>query len=492
MKKYYLSFLFVAFIFSSESKAQELDESQIKSLVKGFKTDVRGPYKDIRWFCTDGSLRQPKDPCPENIGPGVQHARYKDAVVQLGKTNHLYFGQILTATDYSEFWDADQNHSRLKQYQIDKYLRTVDNGWINQKGQFYRGAIQAEDEEAWGIEFYKWLLDKDANVTQNFFLIRQSLKDIPHSGDDNVAQLMRSQSKVISDEFTEFMDLRVKIHSLPEANDIEKVNAFKQKYAARLSQSQNKKLDELVVTMRRFFMPVDISALKKYNTLTKDSQIGTSISAYITSNSETPNPNQLITETAQLLLDLRTAILEEKNPKARLQLLDLSLKLEDIIYKNAQKWESKTVEELLNKICYLGMAATGAGYVELAEWEQLDLSLKPTEANSMTLGELTAVLESARRQVEWSSSMVKANYQHIVDEYATFEPLAYGFIDDKIRGSIALHLGKSVSDLGDFIAEASSLTNKVLDIPNQSGFRGSESWLCFWRIGRGFRKSRCD
>ena len=50
--------------------------------------------------------------------------------------------------------------------------------------------------------------------------------------------------------------------------------------------------------------------------------------------------------------------------------------------------------------------------------------------------------------------------------------MAYGFIDDKIRGSVALHLGKAVSDLGDFIAKESSLTNKVLDVPNQSGFRG--------------------
>ena len=62
----------------------------IKALIEKYKNDIRGPYKDIRWFCTDGSVRQPKDPCPDNIGPGVQHARYKDEVVTLGKSNHIF------------------------------------------------------------------------------------------------------------------------------------------------------------------------------------------------------------------------------------------------------------------------------------------------------------------------------------------------------------------------------------------------------------------
>ena len=122
---------------------QKLDNQEIKALIDTYKKDIRGPYKEIRWFCTDGSIRQPKDPCPDNIGPGVQHATYKSSITDLGNNNHLYLGQILAYTSKEEFWDPKNNQSRLKQYQLDKYLRTVDNGWVLQKGQFYRGAIQA-------------------------------------------------------------------------------------------------------------------------------------------------------------------------------------------------------------------------------------------------------------------------------------------------------------------------------------------------------------
>jgi hypothetical protein len=417
-------------------------------------------------------VREPKDPCPEKIGPGWQHARYKQTVEDMGKKNHLYLGQILAYTKSEELWDSGEQNSRLKQYQLGKYLFGVDNGWILEKAQFYRGAIQSEDEEAAGIDFYKWLLAKDDALEKNYFLIRQSLKDIPHSGDDNLAQLMRSQSKVISDTYSPFMDLRIKIHGQPESGDIEKVKAFKEKQGTKLSAKTIAQLDELIGTMTQFYTPVDINALLQNKKTAKNTALGSKIEAYISKNNTEINPANLVRETCQLLLTLRKQLRKEKGALARLQLLDVSLKLEEIIFKQAPQWEPANIGEMLDKIYHLGMGTAGAGYVELWEWNELEKSLQPAAAPSATLGNLTAILETARRQVEWSASMVKANYQEIVDQYTAFEPKAYGFIDDRIRGSIALHLGKSVGELGDFIAEESSLTNKVLTIPNQSTIRG--------------------
>lgn len=472
----------MVFLLTTIAVSQNLNNQYIKEQIALYKNDVRGPYKDIRWFCTDGSVRAARDPCPDNIGPGVQHARYKDVVESIGKKNHIFLGQILAYTDKNEFWDASNNHSRLKQYQLDKYLRTVDDGWILQKGQYYRGAIQIEDEEAWGVDFYKWLLANDQNTASNYFLIRQSLKDIPHKGDNNLAQLVRSQSKVISDLFPSFMDLRVKIHSQPEVNDIEKVQAFKLKNSAKLTPSLNTKIDELVVTMTDFYKPFDIGSLQKKTTSLKNTSIGTAISNYVLKNTNETKPSVLVAETAQLLVDIRKAILFEKRQVARLQLLDTSLKLEELIFKNAPQWQAKDLNELITKIYYLGMATTGAGYIELWEWGEVEETLKPKNRNAMSLTNLTTVLEKARSIVEWSASMVKANYGDVVTIYTAFEPKAYGFIDDKIRGSVALHLGESVGKLGDIIAKESFLTNKVIDIPNQSSVRGLNPGYAFGEL----------
>ncbi len=475
-------FVFVVGTMNSVLSQKEIPVNTIIENVARYKNDLRGPYKDIRWFCTDGSIRAPKDPCPDNIGPGVQHARYKDEVVALGKEHHIYLGQILAFTDVEALWDADFNHSRLIQYQLEKYLKSVDNGWILQKGQYYRGSVQVEDEEAWGINFYKWLLAKDEFLKGNYFLIRQSLKDIPHTGDDDVAQKMRSQSKVISDEFLPFMDLRVKIHGQPEFSDIVKVKNFRQKHAAELSSDLNKKIDGLIATMTVFFKPVDVTKLLQKAPLLKGTTLGNSIERFIGDFGSESRPSILISEASQLLLGIREGILNEKRPLARLQLLDVSLKLEEIIFKNAQQWQPQSVKDQLEKICYLGSASTGAGFLELWEWSQIENTLSQSENESMTLAELTTFMEKARGAVEWSAAMVKTNYQEVTNIYGQFEPLAYGFIDDRIRGSIALHLGKSVGELGDFIARESALTNMVLDIPNQSTLRGLNPGYAFGEL----------
>ena len=474
--------ILIFILFSKGVIAQQIDNTHMAQKIRAFKDDIRGPYKDLRWFCTDGSTRAPRDPCPENIGPGIQHARYKDEVVTLAKDLHIYLGQILAYTGKSDFWDADNEQSRLKQYQLDKYLRSVDNGWIHQKAQFYRGSIQVEDEEAWGIAFYKWLLAKDEVLDQHYFLVRQSLKDIPHSGDDNTAQLMRSQSKVISDEFTPFMDLRTKIHSLPEMGDIKNVKDFQQKNAAKLTASLNKKLDGLIATMNEFFKPIEPKKLAQNAKLLKNTPLGEVLENYATARTVNVLPEQTIAETAELLLTIRKDILAEKRPMARLQLLDVSLKLEEMLFKTAEQWQPRTVKEQLEKICSLATASVGAGYLEFWEWNQILGILSRSESESMTLPELTEVLETARGAVEWSAAMVKANYQDVVNTYNGFEPLSYGFIDDRIRGSIALHLGKSVGELGDFIAKESSLTNKVMDISNQSTVRGLNPGYAFGEL----------
>ena len=94
-----------------------IGNTHIAEQINVYKNDVRGPYKNIRWFCDDGTIQQPKEPCPDEIG-GIQHATYKNDVVALGKSNHVFLGQILAYTKKEDLWDKKKNHSRLKQYQL--------------------------------------------------------------------------------------------------------------------------------------------------------------------------------------------------------------------------------------------------------------------------------------------------------------------------------------------------------------------------------------
>ncbi|QBA63649.1 PEP/pyruvate-binding domain-containing protein [Muriicola soli] len=461
-----LLILNVSILFSQEYKAPELQK-----LVQEFKKDIRGPYKDIRWFCTDGSIRQPKDPCPDNIGPGNQHARYKDVVNEIARKNGIYFGQILTNTQPSDIWNPGNNFSRLKQYQLDRYLRSIDNGWINTKGQYYRGAIQAEDETEWGISFFTGLLAVDENVEKHFFILRNAMRDIPYKEDENLGRIMRSESKVISDQYPSFMDLRVKIHSRPQLSDIVDVERFLDRNRGQLTPGLQNQFKSLIKTMQEFFAPTDLKVLLKDMPVLRHQDLNTAL-LELGSEDFSNRQAELIRESSEAMWLIRQGIIMEKDNQLRLRLMDLSLQLEEIIFKAEADWNPENVKEQLQKICSLTLASAAAGYMEIWEWEQLAPALTNIEGKSLPLEQLTNTLGRARSAVEWSTSMFKAHFDEVASLYNAFEPMANGFIDDKIRASLVLHLGKAVSDLGSFVSKESDLTNKVMDLGNLSSIRG--------------------
>jgi hypothetical protein len=474
MKKI-LSILFLlVFLTNTHVFPQKKDNAAIAAMIQKFKTDQRGPYKDIRWFCPDGTYAVPRsETLCANMKGAVQRARYKDEVLALSKSNHVFLGQILSTTPNEEFWDDTNYHSRLKQYQLEKYLRSIDDGWVLRKGQFYRGAYQIEDEEAWGIDFFHWLLADDERIARHFFLIRQAAKDIPHQGEDSRTQRVRAISKTISDKYTPFTDLRVKIHGQPEAGDIAKVKTFRQQHQAKLDSTMNKLFDDLIADMEAIYKPVDIGSLSRFmKNIPKDAPIGQSLSAYVSTFSQPQPQSTRLMATAEKLMEIRQGIPGIKGKKARLDLIDLSNALEEIFFKDITAWEAKTAEELMNKICYTGLAAAGAGFVETWEWETLSADLQTPNQKEITLAELNTFLVRSRSLVEWGTGMVRGVYRDVVNLYSSFEPLAYGFFDDRIRGSVMLNLGKSVGQLGDFIAKEANLSNQMMHIANQSHARG--------------------
>ena len=125
MIRYLSAFILILFFTPYINGQNEYTPSEIVKLINQLRKDPRGPYKDIKWFCEDGSMREARDPCPDDM-EGVQHARYKDIIIDLGNRNHLYFGQILTGTEPDNFWDKDQRNARFKQFIIEQFLINVD------------------------------------------------------------------------------------------------------------------------------------------------------------------------------------------------------------------------------------------------------------------------------------------------------------------------------------------------------------------------------
>lgn len=453
------------------SAAQVKNPDAIRDMISRHKKDLRGPYKDIRWFCPDGTTRTAKDPCPDK--PGNQHARYKDEVVNLAKKEHIFLGQILTNTRHVDFWDLDKAHSRLKQYQLEQYLRRTDNHWIHRKAQYYRGAVQAEDENAWGTGFYQWLLSDTTNVHTLFFLIRQSTLDIPHATDNKNAQLMRALSKEIADTMPSFQNVRIKIHGLPEVSDIQRVRDFQARYKSKIPAFLKPKFEQLLHEMAVVYRPFEVTDFASYRKrLSKDSVSLQIIDHFLAVYPLAQTPAARCTTLSQTAMALRTALSGNLKGDARLAIMDVSVRLETMLNQEANQWHPESLRMLLNQIYCLAEASAAFGFLERWEWQELQPHLLPPQGDSINLALWGAYSEYAQHAVEWGTSMVRSHYMPVIDLYSSFEPLAFGFFDDRIRSSVLLPLGSAVSRLGDAYATAAGYSNAVMGIEGQSGLRG--------------------
>lgn len=466
MKNFLLLLLLCSGI-ASPAISQEISEQRIADLISEYRTLDRGPYRDIRWFCKDGTTNDPKEPCEE---PGNQRARYRDEVIDLAARNHIFLGQILATTQEADFWDEDRDHSRTKQYLIEQYLKGVDNGWINERAQFYRGATQIEDEREWGKEFLENRLSYNSNIEKKYFLLRQTAQFLPHSEEGDLSFNIRAVSKNLADDFPRFQDLRIKIHGQPGKEDIQAVEKFQETYSSKLNKDQKAMLGVLLMDMKIYYRPANLNELTPLiKKISSKANIREELETYVADYaSRSGDPNRMVA-TANILWNIRLAI-SDVGKRYRLPLLDISNTLEDIYFREVAEWEPKTTHDLKTQICYTAKVAAAAGFLEKWEWEHAEAQMSGYTGSHITIQEV--YLQTARRLLEWGTGMVNGVFGDVLHEWAKFEPKTHDFVDDRIRASILLRLGQQVGRYGTIFAERAGYANKMFNFNNQESSRG--------------------
>ncbi len=463
---------------STPVKAQP--EQPLGTFIEALKKDTRGPYQAIKWFCPDGGILGAQERCASP--GGIQHGLLKEAVKRLEKEKNIYLDLVLAGSVHDRIWDAPAQHSRIKQYAMIQYLFQADDGWIYRNARYYRGALQAEDESAWGAGFLKWLLtDHDAPV-KTFFMVREACRVIPHPGlNKNRLQTIRTTSKTLSDLIPGFLPLRIKLHGQPDAGDVVKVKAFVEKNSPMLDDNQRTLFTSLIDNLGAVYgvsglerlekqMSGRLSQLPELSELIKSlgrsmDDIRHSDQAFSPSH---PNPHAVI---ADLLLKIRTLI-PVVDPGIRLPLMDFSLELEKVLFSSIARWQPRTLASLMEKCAVLARAAAGCGYMEMWEWSlAASQALGPSE-ESMPFKTFQLKVEQIRRMVDWGALMIRSTYGPELTRYAQFEPLAPGFVDDRIRSSVLLALGEAVGDLTKFAQTAAGVSHQLSTGIKPQGIRG--------------------
>jgi hypothetical protein len=438
-------------------------------MVDAYKKDPLGPYQTLRWFCPDGSILLPQQRCP--TPGGIQHAVPKDAVLALALRQHVFLGQILAGTANDEFLDEANRFSRPMQYQLERYLRTVDDGWIMRRAYAFRGAVQAEDEQAWSRKFLVWLVARDDLLASRFFFVRELARDLPRTDSVARASLVRGLAAAIADEVPAFMPLRLKIHGQPEPSDLDAVRAFRRHRADRLSPELLQKLDQLEKEMATAYAAASLESFARYaDRYRPDRPVGQAIRTVLADR----DPAKAGAALCALLGTIRVEVTSGRHsPDTRVALLNLSNDAEAVLLSLVEAWATPTLRGALQKGEALARAATGTGALEAWEWDAAapHLGARPTEA-TLTVGELRRRSQRTLGVVQWGTGMVRATYEKAAARFATFEAKASGFVDDRIRSSVLLPLGDTAARLSEASAILSGVANQIPVARSPGAFRG--------------------
>jgi hypothetical protein len=445
------------------------DQSDVQAMVEAYKKDPLGPYQTLRWFCADGSILLPQERC---AGPGgIQHAVPKDAVRTLASRRHIFLGQILAGTPNAEFLDEANGFSRAKQYELERYLRAVDDGWIMRRGYTFRGAVQAEDEEAWSRQFLEWLVARDDLLASRFFFVRQLARDLPRSDSSERASLIRGLAAAIAEEVPAFMPLRLKIHGQPEPSDLEAVRAFRKARKDGLRPEVAQKLEQLENEMATAYAAASLERFVRYaGRYRPDRPVGQGLRAVLSDR----EPAKAAAALCDLLWTIRQEVASGRHPPAtRVSLLHLSNEAEAVLLTLIGRWATPTLRAGLVKADALARAAAGSGALEVWEWQATApcLGARPAES-TLTVGELGRRSQRVLSVVQWGTGMVHANYGDVADLFARFEPKARGFDDDRIRSGILLPLGEVAARLRQASGAMSGVANRVVGSTSPGAFRG--------------------
>jgi len=303
---------------SGSSTGSAKNNPEYRQWIEEMKIRERGPFKQLRWFCNDGTIFPPKAYACAKHGGGHQHGDWSDKTRKLRGEGYLIANFLAgydtdVAINEPEFIDA------YNQLLIEKFLVRVDNGWILRRALFYRGAIQEEGERDGGRALLLTLAADPNWIGFRYPALRIGTALLPHGEDTASVQKVRQVSASLSEEDKGFKDIRGKIHGTPEASDATLVRD----YASKVSDPALKeKYEALAVDIDLVYQAVPLPAQLRETAevFTAGPWLQKILRSAAQQLEQDPSAEHQYTVTAKLLAELRDTLPRINTASARLRI----------------------------------------------------------------------------------------------------------------------------------------------------------------------------
>ncbi len=434
--------------------------TEARQIVKEMRENPRGPYSRIRWFCNDGSVQAPVAYACAEHGGGRQHGEYSPARQRLQDLGWSV-GTVYASLDYAEMFDGSRRQQRLRQIPLEAYLVDIDDGWVLRRAKQYRGRVQLEDEQAAGQRLLSELLTDGDWVEDNFLLVRETSRAIPHGEDDDLARDVRRKAILLAEMYPAAEHWRAEIHTTPSAAT-----------AGQLRQWARQKL------------PVEVAALAIELADGLDSLYGPAgrksrIQAALQGLGKRANSNafrqtvntalkkpllQRIPALCETMARARSRDLPDLPVASRLALLDTLRELESEVQlayvelKQAESLSRADILELSNALLACGYAS---GFLSATELAAASIDYDFSAADPISIDAYRAAVTRFKRVPGSAIGTVRYTFAEALNRYTALDARAARFSDDLLRGSPLWILGDTLKLLS---RDIDGLSGSVVEI----------------------------
>lgn len=443
--------LFAQRISAAETTSGRTDSEilkQYRQWIEQMKTAPRGPFKNVRWFCKDGTILPPKAYACKEHGGGYQHGNYSDKTRTL-RQHGYYIANFLAGVNAESMIKKNGFMDEYNQILLEKFLIRIDNGWIWRKAQFYRGAVQEEDERE-GARVLLTRLSGEKEWTGHRYLgLRTGVQLLPQGKDTASAQEVRQLAAALAETDRAFIPLRVKIHGTPEASDAQRVRDYIKEHNIKDAEKYHILADEIDQLYKA--APLADSLRKHAGIFSAAPWLQTLLNnaADELDNSQQPLPKFRVS--AKLLADLRQQLHKVRSSSARLKVLDLSMEIEAVNYKSGtelrNQLEKMTRKERVELLGIIAQAAYGTGVINYRSYQQIKKSVQTINKPEVDLGSYIRELNYLGRVPGWGTQGMRFQFYESMLKLGEIEPLTVHFIQDQLRGSPLLLFSQVLNDL---------------------------------------------
>ncbi len=444
--------------------------AKARALVSVMQENPRGPYLHLRWHCNDGTDFPPRQYACRDHGGGHQYAVYskeRQALADLGWS----VGTIYTALSFDEFWDEENRHQRMRELALEQFMIDIDDGWILRKARDYRGRVQIEDEERFGRELLLKLLDKPAWIDQNYLLVQELFRVVPHGSGGDLPRKVRRSAQDIAELEPSFEPLRIEIHTTPSSKSIDRVAAWLDKQQKKnLAPNVSKMCELLLQQMHELYggsgrhkrildFRATVNKVPEFSSLSKlikPVEAETGLDRLVRLAKSLAEIRRL--NNSSSLNALRRMVLFDgsRDLETELRLLAIEM-LEQVHYTRA---------DLLSMADALVDASFGVGLLTQGERQTLQKSIASIQGKeSVSVEDYLFVSRYLNNVGNWAVGTVRYHFAEPLVRYSALDHRAITFIDDLLRGSIVLQLAEVSRRLGFDAQQFAGINKLVFDKP---------------------------